>query len=153
MNQLKIGQFIAQQRKEQNMTQTKLAEKVGVTNKSVSKWECGKSMPDYSVVEVLCRELNITVSELLNGEKNSEANSGAVSNAQAMRIIKRLQALENQKQTLTGILLIVMGIALSAFSQTTGGSSFQDFISGIMLGLSVGSMLIGVYVTIRSLVK
>lgn len=65
MNQLTIGKFIAQKRKEKNLTQEQLSEKLGVSNKTVLKWECGKCMPDYSIVKPLCQELGITVSELI----------------------------------------------------------------------------------------
>ena len=68
MNQNTIGQFIAAKRREKNLTQGQLAEKLGVTNKTISKWENGKCMPDYSVIEALCRELDITLAELLDGE-------------------------------------------------------------------------------------
>lgn len=68
MNQLTIGKFIAQKRKEKNLTQEQLSEKLGVSNKTVSKWECGKCMPDYGIVKPLCQELGITVSELMDGE-------------------------------------------------------------------------------------
>ena len=54
MNQLVTGKFISQKRKEKNLTQEQLAEKLGVSNKTVSKWETGKCMPDYSVVKSLC---------------------------------------------------------------------------------------------------
>ena len=64
MNQLTIGKFIALKRKEKNLTQEQLAETLGVSNKTVSKWECGKCMPDYGIVKPLCQELGITVSEL-----------------------------------------------------------------------------------------
>ncbi len=69
MNQDKIGKFIATLRKEQKLTQEELAEKLGVTDKSVSRWENGKNMPDVSLFESLCKELNISVNELLKGEK------------------------------------------------------------------------------------
>ncbi|HOZ55118.1 MAG TPA: helix-turn-helix transcriptional regulator [Clostridia bacterium] len=74
MNQEKIGKFIAELRKEKNMTQEQLAEKVGVTNKSVSRWENGKTLPDYSLLNELCNTLNISVNELLTGEKISDAD-------------------------------------------------------------------------------
>ena len=74
MNQNTIGQFIAAKRREKNLTQGQLAEKLGVTNKTISKWENGKCMPDYSVIEALCRELDITLAELLDGEEK-EPNS------------------------------------------------------------------------------
>ena len=68
MKQEKIGKFIAECRKKQKLTQEQLANKIGVTNKSISRWENGKTMPDISLFEPLCNELNISVSELLQGE-------------------------------------------------------------------------------------
>lgn len=69
MNQSEIGKFIAEKRREKNLTQEALAERLGVSNKTVSKWENGKSMPDYAVVEALCNELDITVAELLGAKE------------------------------------------------------------------------------------
>ncbi len=69
MNQEKIGKFISELRKENNMTQEQLAEKMGVTDKSISRWENGKTMPDLSMLPILANELNVEVSELLNGRK------------------------------------------------------------------------------------
>ena len=69
MNQKKIGQFIAENRKKQKMTQAELAEKLGVSDRSVSKWETGRCMPDLSLFEPLCEQLGITINELLSGEK------------------------------------------------------------------------------------
>lgn len=63
--------LIAAKRREQNLTQKQLAEKIGVSDKTVSKWETGKTMPDYSVVELLCETLNISVSELIAGKEQS----------------------------------------------------------------------------------
>ena len=64
MNQEKIGKFIAQCRKDKNITQEQLAEKLGITNKSVSRWENGKNMPDYSILKELCSILDIDVNEV-----------------------------------------------------------------------------------------
>lgn len=71
MDQIKIGKFISELRKEKGMTQEQLAEKLGVTQKSVSRWETGKNMPDLSLLQTLSSELDISVSELLDGEKIS----------------------------------------------------------------------------------
>ena len=68
MNQEKIGKFIAEKRKERNLTQEQLAEKLGVTNRSISNWENGKNMPDLSLFKPLCNELNISINELMSGE-------------------------------------------------------------------------------------
>ncbi len=66
MNQLVTGKFIALKRKQKNLTQEQLAEKLGVSNKTISKWETGKCMPDYSIVKSLCEELEVTVAELMD---------------------------------------------------------------------------------------
>lgn len=153
MNQLSIGKFIAQKRKEHNMTQEQLAEKIGVSNKSVSKWETGKCMPDYSVVQELCKELEITVAELMDGEEFEENSVRIYDEKQIMDLLKRTQDLEQQRNTMYGILLIVMGIASLAVSHSIGGSDVKDFFAGLLLGLSVGEMLVGVYCLGRSLSK
>ena len=69
MDQIKIGKFIASCRKEQNMTQAILAEKLGISDRAVSKWETGKSMPDSGIMLELCEILKINVNELLSGER------------------------------------------------------------------------------------
>ena len=68
MNQEKIGRFIASCRKECGYTQVSLGEKLGITDRAVSKWETGKSMPDASIMLELCNLLKISVNELLTGE-------------------------------------------------------------------------------------
>ena len=69
MDQIKTGKFIASCRKEQGMTQAVLAEKLGISDRAVSKWETGKSMPDSGIMLELCELLNINVNELLSGER------------------------------------------------------------------------------------
>lgn len=69
MDQEKIGKFIADCRKEKGLTQLQLAEKLGISNRAVSKWETGKSCPDVSLMLELCSVLEITVNELLSGER------------------------------------------------------------------------------------
>lgn len=80
MDQVKIGKFISELRKEKKLTQEQLAEKIGVTQKSVSRWETGKNMPDLSILQPLSAELGVTVSELLEGVK-SESNEKSADEA------------------------------------------------------------------------
>ena len=68
MDQIKIGKFIAECRKKNNLTQMQLAEKLNITDRAISKWENGKAMPDSSLMLDLCNELKISVNELLSGE-------------------------------------------------------------------------------------
>lgn len=153
MNQLTTGKFISRKRKEKNLTQEQLAEKLGVSNKTISKWETGKCMPDYAVVKSLCEELEITIAELMDGEESEEKSVRLYDDEQIMDLIRRTQELEKQKNLLYGILLIVMGIALQALSYTFGGSNVKDFFSGLLLGLSIAEMLVGVYILGRSIAR
>lgn len=151
MNQLTTGKFLARKRKEKNLTQEQLAEKIGVSNKTISKWETGKCMPDYAVVKSLCEELEITVAELMDGEEAEEKSVRSYDEDQIMDLLRRTQELEKQQKLLYGILLIVMGIALQACSYTLGGTDIKNFLSGILLGLAVGEMLVGVYMLGRTI--
>ena len=69
MDQERIGKFIASCRKEQNLTQANLAEKLGITDRAVSKWETGRSLPDASIMPELCAILDININELFSGER------------------------------------------------------------------------------------
>ena len=151
MNQLSTGKFLSKKRKEKNLTQEQLAEKLGVSNKTISKWETGKWMPDYVIVESLCAELEITIAELMDGEEAEGKSVRTYDDGQMMDLLRRTQELEKQKKQLYVIILIVMGIALQALSHTFGGSDVTDFLSGLLVGLSIGEMLVGVYVVGRSM--
>ena len=87
MNQVKIGSFIAACRKTKGLTQSRLAEKLGITDKAISKWETGKSMPDVSLFIPLCDLLEITLNELLSGEFISDENLKEQSNQVLFEVI------------------------------------------------------------------
>lgn len=74
MDQIKVGNFIAAMRKEQGLTQESLGEKLGVTNKTISRWETGKYMPDIDKLQELSTCLGVSVNELLSGEKIESAD-------------------------------------------------------------------------------
>ena len=127
MEQTKIGKFIAKKRKEQNLTQEQLSDRLGVSNKTISKWETGKCMPDYAVVKNLCEELKVSVSELMDGEEADDKSVRVYDDEKILDLLRRTQELEKQKVMLTGVILIVMGIAFQALSHTLGGSDVKDF--------------------------
>ncbi len=117
MDQIKIGRFIAQLRKEQNMTQLDLAQRLGITDRAISKWENGRGLPDLSLIKPLCEALSISINELLSGERleNEKIPEKAEEN-----IINTLNySKKNVKKTrvlflsiLAGILALVLLIAL-----------------------------------------
>ena len=144
MNQTTIGSYIAQKRRAQNLTQEQLAEKLGVSNKTISKWENGKCMPDYSIIQTLCKALHVTLPELMDGEDAADSSVRIYDDAQILDLLRRTQELERQKGILYGLVLIILGIACGAMSKTTGGTDVQDFISGVLMGLSVAEILVGI---------
>ena len=146
MNQTAIGSYIARKRKEQNLTQEQLAQQLGVSNKTISKWENGKCMPDYSIIQRLCDALHVTLPELMDGEDAAEDSVRVYDDAQILDLLRRTQELERQRGILYGLVLIVLGIACGAISKTTGGTDVQDFISGVLMGLSVAEILAGIMI-------
>lgn len=88
MNQEKIGKFIAECRKKQNLTQEQLAQKLGVSSKSISRWENGSNMPDYSVLDTLCNTLNISINELYYRKKISSSGYKNISEENLKLYIK-----------------------------------------------------------------
>ena len=94
MNQKQIGRYIAEKRRIKNLTQAQLAEQLGISDKTVSKWECGRSMPDYALIQSLCETLDISVSELIEGKEAS------LHERQLMELLRRTQELERQKRHL-----------------------------------------------------
>lgn len=111
MNQQQIGAFIAKVRKEKGITQEKLAEALGVSQKSISRWENGKTMPDLSLYEPLCQLLEVQVSELLYGKRMTIEEKAEVGETTA----KRLMVTKSQLELFAIFteLLIVVGIVIS----------------------------------------
>lgn len=152
MSSINTGKFITLKRKEHKLTQEQLAEKLGVSSKTVSKWECGKCMPNACVIEELCKELEITINELLNGETISQDQEQLKSEKNALETLEKVERLEQERLTFIGILLITLGIANLAFSRTiSGGGDMYDFISGLMLGIAVAVMLLGTFICAKSI--
>ena len=94
MNQTAIGSYILRKRREKNLTQEQLAEKLSVSNKTISKWENGKSMPDYSMIEQLCKELSVTLPELMDGEDAAEDSVRVYDDEQILDLLMGLAVAE-----------------------------------------------------------
>lgn len=146
MDQIAIGRYIVRKRKERNLTQEQLSEQFGVSNKTISKWENGKCMPDYSLIQKLCEALDVTLPELMDGEDAAENSVRVYDDEQILDLLRRTQELERQKNILYGLVLIVLGIASGAMSKTTGGTDVQKFIAGILMGLSAAETLSGIWI-------
>ena len=111
MDLIKIGKFIAEKRKAKNLTQLQLAERLYVTDRAVSKWECGRSLPDSSIMLELCEALDISVNELLTGE---ELEMETYSKQAEENLIQMIKEKENSDKRLLN-LEIVLGITGTLF--------------------------------------
>ena len=121
MDQIKIGKFIAACRKTAGLTQTQLAEKLGITDKAVSKWERGIAMPDSSIMLELCKILDISVNELLIGEKKSMENNNQNNEQLLLDMAKEI---EKKNKTdwaamwalmIVSITALISGVLVAAF--------------------------------------
>lgn len=139
MNQDKIGRFIASLRKEKNMTQEQLAEKLGVTDKSVSRWENGKTMPDISLFKPLCDELGITINDLLSGERIDKKDYQGKFEENIINTIDYTNKRLENKNNYIGLILIAFGvlIAITAVSIFPSDSSWGSIYSvlGVLFSL------------------
>ncbi len=104
MDQIKIGKFIAECRKKNGLTQMQLAEKLNITDRAVSKWENGKSLPDSSIMLELCKELKISVNDLLSGEVVSMSDYNENSEKNLIQMVKEK---ENADKRLLTIEIII----------------------------------------------
>ena len=110
MNQIKIGKFIAECRKRKNLTQMQLAEKLGITDKAVSKWERGVAMPDTLIMLELCDILGISVNELLSGEKIDMENNNQKNEQLLLDMAKEL---EKKNKTIWSSMWAIMIISIT----------------------------------------
>ena len=122
MDQIKIGKFIAERRKQNNLTQMQLAEKLGITDKAISKWERGIAMPDTSIMLDLCDILGISVNELLSGEKINMENSNQKNEQLLLEMAKEVE----QKNKTIWISMWV--ILISSMIALLGGITFAAFL-------------------------
>ena len=111
MDQIKIGKFITECRKKNNLTQMQLAEKLHVTDRAVSKWENGKSMPDSSIMLELCDVLEISVNDLLNGEVIKVENYNQKNEQLLLEMAKEI---ENKNKTIWTSMWVIMIASMTA---------------------------------------
>ena len=111
MDQLKIGKFIAECRKQKKITQAQLSEKLNITDKAVSKWERGISMPDSSIMLELCDILGISVNELLSGEKIGTENHNKKDEELLLQMANEL---EKKNKTIWSAMWVIMIVSITA---------------------------------------
>lgn len=152
MDQEKIGKFIAKCRKENKLTQAQLAEKLNVSDKSISRWENGKTMPDISLFEPLCEILNISIIELLKAKKITNDNEDNKISVEVIKDYSKYIKKKNKKIILT--ILFIMSLSPMLLNQYGGMRNVQE-ISGLInlinpIGIiSVILFMLGVWLAIK----
>lgn len=140
MDQIQIGKFIAESRRAQNLTQRQLADLLSISDKTISKWECGKGLPEVSLMLPLCAALEITVNDLLSGEKVSSTDYQRKAEGNMMDLMKENE--ENRKRMalsiLTGAITIIAVCALLVIA------SFIDLPTIARILLTVFSVVVAV---------
>ena len=142
MDQVKIGKFIAERRKKLNLTQMQLAEKLNITDRAISKWETGKSLPDSSIMPELCGILQITINDLLSGEVVTLDNCNKELENNLLEMIKQKELSDKRllsAEVLIGITATVILFALillAAVVQMPTGLRITLIVLGFVLFLA-----------------
>ena len=130
MNQERTGKFISELRKQKGMTQKELAEQIGVSDKTISKWECGNSIPDISYLDALCNSLDVSVNELLSGERLSKESYSEKAEENIMALMKENK--KNKRGNITqiffGMFLIIMAFGILLLGWEGGIGVLRNYI-------------------------
>ena len=138
MDQVKIGRFIAEKRREQGLTQAQLAEKLSITDRAVSKWENGRTMPDSSLMLDLCKHLKITVNDLLNGEVVSMENYNEKLEKQLLEVIKQKEEADKRLLNLEwfviiiSVLVLIVPIIIAGYVEMPDWQRVLIMVSGVI---------------------
>lgn len=149
MDQIKIGKFIAECRKKQKLTQAQLAEQLHITDRAVSKWETGKSLPDSSIMIDLCKILNITVIDLLNGEIVAIDDESKLHQQSLLELVKQKEKSDKRLLRVEIFIVIISIIIVLAASLLCAYTTLEDWIKIVILVTSLILCIIGIVISMR----
>lgn len=143
MDQVKTGRFIAGERKKKGYTQKQLAEKLQISDKTISKWECGNGFPEVSLLLPLCSELDITVNELLSGERVSDEDYRNKAEENMVNLVKEAQ--ENKKKIILSAMVCTLTIiaALPLFL-VTGAFEMEEWMRAVLIAVGLVVIVLGI---------
>ena len=147
LDQTKIGKFIAQKRKNQSLTQKQLAETMNISDKTVSKWECGRGMPEVAMFLPLCEVLQINVNELLSGENLTEEKYHEKAEENIMDLVKEREE-SKKKIILSVIIAMTCAVASTALILVAGLLEMPTVIKIILILVATIVMTVGMMVAI-----
>ena len=145
MDQICIGKFIAEERKKKGYTQRQLSEKLGISDKTISKWERGNGFPEVSLLLPLCEELDITVNELLSGKRVSEEDYRKKAEENMVNLVKEAQE-SKKKIILSAMVAILVILAATPLFVLSGALEMNTWMRVILI--IIGSVVIAVGIAI-----
>ena len=145
MDQIKIGKFIAEERKLKKYTQRELADKLGISDKTVSKWERGNGFPEVSLLLPLCNELEITVNELLTGERLQEAEYKKNAEENMVNLVKEAQE-SKKKIVMSALVALLVLIAAIPLFVLAGVLEMEAWLRFVLIGIGVIVMILGIVI-------
>ena len=149
MDQIKIGKFISECRKKNNLTQMQLAEKLNITDRAISKWENGKAMPDSSIMLDLCNELKISVNELLSGEMIEMKNYDKSVEKNLLDMVKQKEEADKRLLTLEVFIGVLVTIIFLSLVFVASFVNMKDWIRILLIVVGFIPFIIGVLFAIR----
>ena len=149
MDQAKIGKFIAACRKQKNLTQLQLAEKLNITDRAVSKWETGKAMPDASTMLELCKVLGISVNDLLSGEVVTMDNYNKALETNLLEAVRQKEAADKRLLSLEIFIGVVVSVLLFALIFLAAFVEMADWLRIVLIALGIIPFGIGVAYALR----
>lgn len=145
MDQIKIGKFIASERKRKGYTQKQLAEILLISDKTVSKWERGNGFPEVSLLLPLCSELDITVNELLSGERVSEEDYRKKAEENMMKLVQETQE-SKKKIVLSAMVVLLALLAAIPLVVLSGVLDISTGIRALMIGIGILVIILGIVI-------
>lgn len=142
MDQVKIGKFIAERRKAVGLTQAQLSEKLNITDRAVSKWENGRSMPDSSIMLELCEILKITVNDLLSGEKVTMENYNEKLENNLLESVKEKERSDRQLLTLELVFGLVAACTLLALALIAAYVEMAEWLRIVLVVIGLVPLII-----------
>ncbi len=133
MDQVKIGKFIAECRKAQNLTQMQLAEKLGITDRAVSKWETGKSLPDSAIMLSLCSLLKITVNDLLSGEVVIMENYNKEMENKLLEMVRQKESADKRMLALEIFIGVIFSVVMFVLIMVASFVQMADWIRILLI--------------------
>lgn len=145
MDQIKIGKFIAEERKRKSYTQRELAEILGISDKTISKWERGNGFPEVSLLLPLCNELEITVNELLSGERLQEVDYKKKAEENMVNLVKEAQE-SKKKIILSAMVCILMLMAAVPLFLLAGILEITTALRFTLIGIGSLVVVVGIII-------